>query len=547
MVSLGLAPARQMYRQVAPAAAGDEHAKGWRPMTVRTPIISSSLSRRRVLQGAGAAGLALATTRFSGRAQSSGDLKVGMGALPPTLDPHLNASGISFATFFQLWEGLTNISAAGELEPALATEWNYIDDLTLELKLRQGVTFHNGEPFTGETVKWNVERIIDPEQRSAIRSRLSTVERVEVVDPLTVRLILKAPSAVLVRALSVAFMIPHLYFQERGGSDGFVTAPVGTGPFKYVDGAPGDFIDFAANETYWRGAPKLATVKYLAIPEGGARLAALQSGQVDMIQNVPLINVEPLRAEGYRIEEAFMSRMHVVHLMPGLNPALQDKRVRQAFNYAIDKQVIIDSIMQGHARLSQGQLVGDDGYGFNPNLAAYPYDPARARQLIAEAGVGEITLTVWATEGSYIGDRDTNQAIAGFLEDVGVKTNLQTIEFATFAERLSADKLDGLNLQGMNYFPIQDAYFVMANYGPTRSYNSIYNNPEYDEALTASVQELDPEARLALLHRCGEILHDDPPVIYLFQPPDIFAVGERVQGFAARNDARIYLLDVEVS
>jgi peptide/nickel transport system substrate-binding protein len=516
-------------------------------MTAQTFGIASSLSRRRVLQGAGAAGLALAVGRSSGRAQSGGELKVGVGALPPTLDPHLNASGISFATYFQLWEGLTNINAAGELEPALATEWNFVDDLTLELKLRDGVTFHNGEPFTSETVKWNVERIIDPEQRSAIRSRLSTVARAEAVDPLTVRLILNAPSAILVRALSVAFMIPHLYFQEKGGTEGFVTAPVGTGPFKYLDGAPGDFIDFAANETYWRGAPKLGTVKYLAIPEGGARLAALQSGQVDMIQNVPLINVEPLKADGYRIEEAFMSRMHVVHLMPGLNEALADKRVRQAFNYAVDKQLIIDSIMQGHARLSQGQLVGDEAYGYNPNLTAYPYDPDRARALIEEAGVGEISLTVWTTEGSYIGDRDTNQAIAGFLEDIGVKTSLQTIEFATFAERLNADTLDGLNLQGMNYFPIQDAYFVMANYGPTRSYNSIYNNPEFDETLTASVQELDPDARLTLLHQCGEILYDDPPVIYLFQPPDIFAVSDRVQGFTARNDARIYLLDTTVS
>ncbi len=509
--------------------------------------MTTQLSRRQVLQGASAAGLALAAGRSSGRAQSSGDLKVGVGALPPTLDPHLNASGVSFATYFQLWEGLTSINAAGELEPALATAWNFVDDLTLDLTLREGVTFHNGEPFTSETVKWNVERIIDPEQRSAIRSRLSTVASAEVIDPLTVRLILNAPSAILVRALSVAFMIPHLYFQERGGTEGFVTAPVGTGPFTYVAGAPGDFIDFAANETYWRGAPKLATVKYLAIPEGGARLAALQSGQVDMIQNVPLINVEPLRAEGYLIEEAFMSRMHVVHMMPELNPALADKRVRQAFNYAIDKQLIIDSIMQGHARLAQGQLVGEEGYGYNPNLTAYPYDPDRARALLAEAGAGEIELTVWTTEGVYIGDRDTNQAIAGFLEDIGVKTNLQTIEIATFADRLNADTLDGLNMQGMNYFPIQDAYFVMANYGPNRSYKSIYNNPEFDEVLTQSVQELDPEARLTLLHRCGEILHDDPPAIYLFQPPDVFAVSERVQGFKARNDARIYLLDTTVS
>jgi peptide/nickel transport system substrate-binding protein len=510
-------------------------------------IAGTGLTRRQVLQGAGAAGVALSVSQGTLRAQSEGELRVGLGALPPTLDPHLNASGISFATYFQLWEGLTNINAEGEMEPALATSWEYLDDLTLEVRLREGVTFHNGEPFDAETVKWNIERMIDPEERSAIRSRLTTVDHVEVVDAATARLILNAPSAVLVRALSVAFMIPPGYFEEVGGTEGFVTQPVGTGPFRYVDGAPGDFIEFAANEEYWNGAPLLSTVRYLAIPEGGARLAALQSGQVDMIQNVPLFNVEQLAADGYTIEEALMSRMHVVHLMPGLNPALEDKRVRQAFNYAIDKELLIESVMQGHAGLSQGQMVGPDGYGFHPELEAYPYDPDMARQLLDEAGVGEIELTIWTTEGSYIGDRDTNQAIAGFLQEIGVDTNLQTIEFATFAERLSADTLDGLNMQGMNYFPIQDAYFVLANYGPTRAYDSIYDNPEFDETLTASVQALDPEERLALLHEAAEIFRDDPPVIFLFQPPDIFAVSDRVVNFRARNDARIYLLDVEVT
>lgn len=508
------------------------------------------LSRRQVIQGAGVAGVALLAPRsFTASAQDEGGgrLRVGVSTLPPTLDPHLNASGISFATYFQIWEGLTNITADGELEPALATEWSYIDDLTLELKLREGVTFHNGEPFDAEAVKWNIERIINPDERSAIRSRLSTVDHVEVVDPLTARLVLNAPSAVLVRALSVVFIIPPVYFEEQGGSDGFVTAPVGTGPFTYVSGAPGDYIEFAANESYWRGAPKLSTVEYRAIPEGGARLAALQSGQVDMIQNVPLINVEGLAAEGYTIEEAYMGRMHVMHFMPGLNPGVEDKRVRQALNYAVDKELLIEGIMLGHAKLSHGQLVGEDAYGFNPDLDPYPYDPDRARELLAEAGATDLEITLWATEGSYIGDSDTVLAISSFLNDVGVATNVQAIEFATFAERLSANTLDGFNLQGMNYFPIMDAFFVMANYGPARSYDSIYNNPEFDEVLTASLEALDEEERLSLLAKCGEILRDNPPAIFLFQPPDIFAVSDAVSGFKARTDARIYLQDVTVS
>lgn len=482
----------------------------------------------------------------SSGAAPSGTLTVGVGALPATLDPHLNNSGVSFATYFELFEGLTNITADGKVEPALATAWKYVDDKTLELSLRNDVVFHNGEPFDANVVKWNIERILDPATKAIVKSRIPTVDHVVVINPSTVQLVLNAPAALLVKALAVTFMIPPKYFTDQGGSSGFIKHPVGTGPFSYVAGAPSDYIQFAANEKYWRGAPKLKSVQYKSVPEAGARVAALQSKQVDMIQNLPVINIEQMQSAGFQIIEAFQSRMHVINLMMPNIPQLKDKRIRQALNYAVDKQTLISKIMRDHAKLSEGQLLGDDGFGYNPSIKAYPYDPAKAKQLLTDAGATNLELTCFVTDGAYIQDKDTMQAVAGFLQAVGVKVNLQPIEFSAMSQKFFANTLDGLNLQGMNYFPAEDADFVFANY-LSDAVARMYSNPDFDTALHTSEQELDDQKRLKQLQDIDAMVYDDPPVIFLFQPPDLFAVSKNVAGFQARHDARIDLLGVSKS
>jgi len=512
----------------------------------------AGMNRRELLRRGGMAGLAAAGAAFlrdigsavpAAEAAPAEPLRVGVGALPATLDAHLNNSGVSFATYFQLYEGLTNITADGRLEPALATAWRYVNDLTLELDLRRGVTFHNGEPFDAGVVKWNLERIINPATKAIVKGRIPTVDHVDVVDPYKARIVLKAPAALLTKALAVTFMLPPKYFEAQGGTPGFNTHPVGTGPFAYAEGAPGDHIRFAANAKYWRGAPKLQSVIYQNIPEDGARVAALQSGQVDMIQNLPVINVDSVKSAGFSIEEAYMSRMHVINLMIPIVPQLRDKRIRQALNYAVDKNALISRVMRGHAKLSEGQLVGEDGYGYASRVKTFPYDPARAKQLLAAAGAANLELTCFVTQGAYIQDKTTMEAVAGFLRAAGVRTNLQPIQFSAMSQRFFANTLTGGNLQGMNYFPAEDADFVFANYR-SDAVARMYDNPLFDQSLNTSEQELDAQRRLALLQNINVLLHDDPPVIFLFQPPDLFGVSRRVAGFMARHDARIDLLNV---
>jgi peptide/nickel transport system substrate-binding protein len=513
-----------------------------------------SLTRREFLEATGtaAAGAAIAgafPTRAAAQVSPAGAgvLRIGVGALPATLDPHKNTAGISMATYFQLYNGLTRIDEAGRLQPGLAESWRWLGDKVFQLKLRKGVTFHTGEPLDAAAVKWNVERIVNPETKSPVKDRIPTVVGAEAVDGLTVNLVNSGPSGLLPRALAAVFMVPPKYFQDKGPTE-FVRQPAGTGPFRYVSGTPGDNQTLEANPRYWEGPPKLRQVFMRVMKEDGARVAALEAGDVDMIQNVPPDQVKRLTAAGFQAAWELMARQHFCianSVLDGGGP-FKDSRVRLALNYAVDKEAILNRIFFGYGKAAEGQFVDSRAVGYNKSLKRFPHDPARAKELLAAAGyaggVGA-PIVFWATEGVYFKDKDTIVAIAGYLSDVGVNVQINQVEWAKFTEVYYANKMSGLNLQGWNYFPVMDADFIITHY---KSWNkpAWYNNEKFDAAYRQSTVTTDPAARQRLLEQAQHILHDDPPGIYLLHPPDMFAFSKRVQGYAPRWDATIPLLGV---
>ncbi len=504
-------------------------------------------TRRDVLRaGAGLAGLgAMASpVRRAGAQAAAGSLRIGVGALPATLDPHKNTAGISMATYFQLYNGLTRIDEAGRLQPGLAESWRWLNDKVFQIKLRRGVTFHNGEPLDAAAVKWNLERIINPETKSPVKDRIPTVTGAEVIDPLTTNLINGGPSGLLPRALAAVFMIPPKYYQAKGPND-FVRQPVGTGPFRFVSGTPGDNETLEAYANYWDGPPKLRQVFMRVMKEDGARVASLEAGDVDLIQTCPPDQVKRLTAAGFQTAWELMARQHFSianSVLDGGGP-FKDPRVRQALNYAVDKEAILSRIFLGYGTLAEGQFVDSRAVGFNKSLKRFPYDPARAKELLAAAGfAGGIStpITFWASEGAYLKDKDTILAIASYLNDVGINIQITQLEWAKLTEVYYANKMGGLNLQGWNYFPVMDADFIITHY---KSWNkpSWYNVEKFDAAYKQSTVATDPAARQQLLEQAQQILHDDPPGIYLLHPPDLFAFSKRVQGFKPRWDATIPL------
>jgi peptide/nickel transport system substrate-binding protein len=510
------------------------------------------MTRREMLKGAAVlAGMAGAVrpqpVRAQGAAAQAGVLRMGVGALPATLDPHKNTAGISMATYFLLYNGLTRIDEAGQLRPGLAESWRWLNDRVFQVRLRRGVTFHNGEAFDASVVKWNIDRLLNPETKAPIRDRIPTVVGAEVVDGLTVNLINNGPSGLLPRALAVIFQIPPGYYQAKGPTE-FVRQPVGTGPFRLISGTPGDNQTLEAFGGYWEGAPKLRQAFMRVMKEDGARVASLEAGDVDMIQNVPPDQVKRLTEAGFEVAWELMARQHFCvanSVLEGGGP-FKDPRVRLALNYAVDKEAILARLFFGYGKVAEGQFVDSRAVGYNKALKRFPYSPAKAKELLAAAGVGGgITTPVpfWATQGVYPKDKETIEAIAGYLADVGVSVQINQVEWAKFTEAYYGSKMNGLNLQGWNYFPVMDADFIITHYKSSNK-PPWYASDKFDEVYRKATVATDPAQRQRLLEQAQEILHDDPPGIYLLHPPDMFALNRKVQGFKPRWDATIPLLGV---
>ena len=504
--------------------------------------------RREILQVGVTATGATVVTGWPRRApaQSPGVLRIGVGALPATLDPHKNTAGLSMATYFQLYNGLTRIDEAGQLQPSLAESWRWINGRVFQLRLRTGVTFHNGEPFDAPAVKWNIDRILHPDTKAPVRDRIPTVTGAEVADAQTVNLVNSGPNGLLPRALAVIFPIPPSYYQAKGATD-FVRQPVGTGPFRFVAGTPGDNQTLEAFDRYWEGAPKLHQVFMRVVKEDGARVAALEAGDVDMIQNAPPDQMKRLQAGGYQVPWALMARQHFCvanSVLDGGGP-FKDPRARLALNYAVDKDALLNRLFFGYGKVAEGQFVDSRAVGYNRSLKPFPFDPKKAKELLAAAGFsgGTPPATFWATQGVYPKDKETIEAIAGYLADVGVNVQINQVEWARFTEVYYGSKMNGLNLQGWNYFPVMDADFIITHYKSSNK-PPWYASEKFDEIYRRSTVTTEPVARAQLLADAQQVLHDDPPGLYLLHPPDAFALSRKVQGFKPRWDATIPLLGV---
>ena len=466
-------------------------------------------------------------------------LTVGGGAFANSMDPHSNTTGEALATYNALYDALTYIDAKGEIKPALATEWKVISPTVTEFKLRQGVQFHNGDPFTADDVKFSIERVLDPANRLAVIARIPTIKGVTVVDPRTARIETKAPDPILLRRLAAIFILPSKYFASVGDR-GFGDKPVGTGAFQLKSFTKGHLISLEAAKNSWRGKPHLQEVVMRIMPEAAVRVSALKTGEIDMVRAVPLDQAEALKAEGFDIRVAVLARMDTFNLNAVRDTPLRDKRVRQALNYAVDKETMLKQINKGFGRLSDCQLLGPDGFGYNPKLKPYPYDPAKAKQLLAAAGHPngfEIKMT--GSQGFFPNDKQHIEAFIGYLRAVGVRVDLQVVETSVWVQSRIAGTIRDIFFQGKNYFPVMDADFGYANYESTFS-GVTYNNPRFDQLFQASRQELDERKRGEIIHAMAELMCDDPPVVFMFQEPDAFAINKAVKGFEPRKDLVIW-------
>lgn len=457
-----------------------------------------------------------------------GTVVVAQGVDATTMDPHMQAETTTSNVLFNIFDALTRFDENNTLQPSLAESWRVVDDYTWEFVLRQGVRFHNGDPLTPEDVAYSIMRVAAPDSESPNQSRYGVIQEVQVIDDRTVHVITSTPYPVLAGILADLAIVSKSYAENNPDKMG--TEPVGTGPFKFVSWERDQAVTLEANTDYWAGAPRIQTVIFRPIREDTTRLAELQTGGVHIITNVPPHTVAEIEVSGTaRVESIPSTRYIFIGMNLGKDTPLRDVRVRQALNYAVDKEAIIDTVLLGHG-FPMSQPAHAAHFGYNPNLDPYPYDPERARQLLAEAGYPDgFRIEMMTPRGRYLNDHLAAEAIAGQLAEVGVQVDLQVMEWGNYVGLVIAEQNPApLYLLGWGSVPGLDAdgiYLPMLGCNEQLSY---YCNPELDELALEARATLDMNRRLELYNRAAEIAHEDAPWIYLWNQEDLYGVSNQL-------------------
>ena len=476
------------------------------------------------------------------------ELVVSLSSDPTSLFMPRTADRTASNAAWSLYDSLVWIDEEGEIVPALATSWTISEDGTeYVFELREGVTFHNGEPFTAESVVATWETGKDDSNDFA--SSFTAADSVEAIDEYTVRITTPEPNATFLTLMANDWaMVPPEYIREVG-LDAFAQDPVGTGPFMFVSRAAGDRIVMEANPDYWdEGLPKVDRLVYRVIPDASTRLAAIRTGDIDIANRLTADQVTALEGEeDIEVISYLNDRVYYVafkNVGAGVGSPIEDRQVRLALNYGLDRFGINQAIFSGQANAAPGFVVeGNLGYDAE-TMKPFPYDPERARELLAEAGYPDgFEITMGCPADGYININEVCQAIASSLGRIGVdvEVDFQTTNAFWSEPRYAVTGpmyVDSWSSEFGEALPRLEGALIPGNY---------YNTWE-DERLADMVaqiqQEVDREARAELYGEMHQLMREDPPFIYLYQPVIFEAIDADLEGYAPRAAEEYYLRSV---
>ena len=474
---------------------------------------------------------------LSATAWAEKHLRVALFAFPPAgANPFTGTSIPSILTLPAVFDGLTHLTREGELKPWLATSWQQEDLLTWRFDLRRDVMFSNGEPFDARAVAVAFGFLLSPAAVTVGAAReAEIIERVEARDPYTIFFITKRPSPILPRRL-VATRFPATDHWQTLGPDRFANNPVGTGPFQVEDWTAGR-IELTAFRESWR-PPKVDRVSLLRLSEQASRVQALQSGAADIAVSLSADDRDAVALTGGTLIESRAAGIAGITFLTVREGPLQNTKVRQALNYAVDKQVIVDRLMGG-ATVVAGQPVTQETLGYDPSIKPYPYDPARAKALLAEAGYADgFPMVIEVTSGAGVNSDAYYTKVAADLRAVGIEAKLKTISTQLLVQRVYSGEWDGdAFAMSMDTMPTLDAL------GPFRLHSCLWTEPWYCDPddtplIRAAESEMDPKKRLSMVRDLLRRYHEDPPAIYMFQMVGFTGIAPHVRNF--KSDFGVY-------
>ncbi len=516
----------------------------------REAMTRRAFIRKAATLGAGIAGWQLMTGRSAARAATTAPrLKFGLSSPITTLDPRysdtIQNDGIADTIYDQL---LIRDFTTGRmtLAPRLATSWERTDKQTIQFRIRQGVVFANGEVVNAEAVKYSLDTVYQ-KSYGAVRAYLTpSIDAVEVVDESTVRVHTTAPDRAIITNLAALDVMPPKMGARLGR--GMSTQAAGTGPYQVEEFVPSQSLKLHPYEKYWRQPkPRLGGIDISLIADDGTRTAALLAGDVLLVNNLPVDQIGRVRSSPkLKVLESVTSRCVYIGMREDRGP-LKDVRVRQALNYAVDKAAIVKNILQGHAQVANSPLAPVIPFA-NPNLKPYPYSPAKAKELLSQAGYpSNFTLRFACPTGRYLGDRATGEAVAGYFNDVGVKVDFESPEWGVLSSEVFGkgpqSKYDiWLAAQSASS---EDSLLRLRFHSSFNQRWMAYDDPEVDALIDAGLFTLDDNQARLIYYKAQERIVADAPWVFLHYVNSIFGADRSVQ-YTVRPDEYIFFHDTAI-
>lgn len=471
-------------------------------------------------------------------------LTIAIGADMVTFDVHDHINTSTEAIHVNMFNYLVKRdNETGEIVPDLAESFENIDDYTWEFKLKEGVTFHNGDELTSADVKYSLERVAYGEELRDY-TNYNQIKEVEIIDDYTFRIITHEPEPVLLNRISriASGILPSKYIEENG-FDHFLENPIGTGPFQFVEWVRDDRIVFEVYDDYFGGKnPDWDKLVFRIIPENSTRVSELLTGGVDIAVNVPPADWERVENhEGTYLAQETSNRTLMIFLRSTEGYPTSDQRVREALDLAIDNGAIVESLLGG-AGVPTITRVAPGNFGFAEHLYdTYNYDPERAKELLEEAGYPDgFEMTFHSPRGRYLQDAEIAEMVAGMWAQIGVTANIEFMEWSNFVELRNAKENKDAYLLGLGN-SMFDAANALDYYSATRFEGETdYRNDELEELLAAAMSNMDPKERSEQYVRAQEIIAEDVAHIVLHQESINIGVSERIN-YTPTMDEMIYV------
>lgn len=484
-----------------------------------------SLTRRQLITTGASAGLLAATGLPVTRALAADRkvLKIGMSGFPPSIEPVLYVHTATRRIVPQIFDTLIAFEQTAEmaLRPALAERWERVDEKTLRLFLRKGVTFHDGSPFTAEDVAFSLspEHLLGPDMsgNSSAMQTLDTIDRVEIVDSHTVVVHTKGDDALLEKRLAswCSEIVSKRAFEAAGSWDKWAAAPVGTGPYRLVSQSLDVDVVLAAHDAYWGGRPPFSGIEFRVIPELASRMNALAAGEVDFITDLSP-DMFPEIEKHADLEVAGGAVQNIRFLaIDETGPILQKIGVRRALSLALDRKAFVEALWQDRLPIPNGFQFPSFGDGYIEDFPVLAYDPDLARELLRESGYNGETITYKLLNNYYPNQVAGAQVMVEMWRAVGINVEIQMME--NFAQIKTAPVHAIYDSSSTAIFPDHLAH-AWREFGPngTTPSKGLWENSEYFALGEKLKQAGDPQARRPMIRRMLEIIdRDDPSCIIL--------------------------------